>query len=155
MVTEWGMSDVLGPRNLTAAAGGHHGGADPYSRQGVRSDHGDELAGQIDDEVGRLVDEAHDTAHQILAEHRGTLDRLAAALVERETLDDTELAELFHGLGPDRPTPRPRRRVVEPPVDHGAEPVAVPAGASAAVETGWARWRARAAGWRRAPGARA
>jgi cell division protease FtsH len=153
MVTEWGMSDTLGPRNLTAAAGGPHGGADPYAREGVRSDHGDSLATEIDDEVRRLIDDAHDQAHAILVEHRATLDRLAAALVERETLDDTELATIFDGVGPSRPTPVPRRRRVVEPVD--PEPVRVPVGAAPAVETAWARWRARAAGWRRAPGASA
>jgi cell division protease FtsH len=149
MVTEWGMSDVLGPRNLTAAAGGRHGGAEPYPREGVRTDHGDDLAGEIDVEVRRLIDDAHEEAHEILVHHRATLDRLAAALVERETLDETELAEIFDGVGP-RPAPRPKPRRVPEPVP--PELVRVPAGAVPAVRTGWARWRERAAAWRGAPG---
>ena len=152
MVTEWGMSDLLGPRNLTASAGGHHG-ADPYARDGARSDHGDELATAIDEEVRRLIDDAHDQAHAILVDHRDTLDRLAAALVEKETLDDADLAQIFEGVGPSRPAPRPRPRPVPAPIDPPA--VLVPAGATPAVETAWAKWRSRAASLRRAPGARA
>src|SRR5690606_31825022 len=91
MVTEWGMSDVLGPRNLTAAAAGPPGGADPYARDAVRADHSDELATQIDGEIRRLLAEAHAEARSILVEHRDVLDRLAAALVERETLGEAEL----------------------------------------------------------------
>jgi cell division protease FtsH len=153
MVTEWGMSDLLGPRNLTASAAGPHGGADPYAREGVRADHGDDLATEIDLEVRRLIDEAHDEAHDILVQHRATLDRLAAALVERETLDDVELAEVFDGVGPRVPAPRPKPRREREPII--TEPVRVPVGAAPAVDTAWARFRARAAGWRRAPGAQA
>jgi len=155
MVTEWGMSDELGPRNLTAAAGGPHGGADPYSREGVRIDHGDDLASAIDDEVRHLIDEAHEEARAILEHHRPTLDRLAAALVERETLDEEELAVVFDGIGPDIPAPAPRAWRIPPPVEPEPVPVRVPAGAAPAVRSGWARVRARAAGWRRAPGASA
>ena len=148
MVTEWGMSDVLGPRNLTPAGVGPHGGP-----EGNRAEHGDDLATEIDEEIRRLVDDAHDQAHGILVEHRATLDRLAAALVERETLDDTDLAEIFDGVGPDRPAPRVRPHRVAQPIE--PEPVRVPAGATPAVATAWARWRSRAAALRRAPGARA
>ena len=80
----------------------------------------------IDDEVRRLVDGAHDRARAILTMHRATLDRLATALVDKETLDDADLADVFgdidKGAGIDVPMDelerpsrvRPRR---EAPVD--------------------------------------
>src|SRR5690606_25154918 len=74
-------SATPGPRDLHQEA--------PYS---------DEIAGLIDDEVRRLVDHAHDRARFILTTHRATLDRLAGALVERESLDEGELAEVFGEL---------------------------------------------------------
>jgi cell division protease FtsH len=117
MVTTYGMSDKLGPRQLGTKAGEVFVGRD-YGHEPTYSD---EIAGQIDDEVARLVDHAHDRARFILSTHRATLDRLAAALVEKETLDDGDLAEVFgdidKGAGIDVPldelertTPRPPRR---------------------------------------------
>ncbi len=138
MVTEWGMSESLGPRQLGAGAGEAppvHPGAAPTS------DHGDELASQIDDEVRALIDDAHAEAREILVTHRATLDRLAAALVERETLEAEELGEVFEGVGhvTNRPSTSPRPRLVEPVVASVDEPVRVPAGASAAVRGAGAR----------------
>ena len=54
-------------------------------------------AASIDSEVRRLIDEAHSEAREILRIHRATLDALAAALIERETLDTPEVMEI---LGP-------------------------------------------------------
>jgi cell division protease FtsH len=91
MVTEYGMSDVLGPQRLATAddepmrvrdlpAGSAHSGA---------------VAEQVDDEVKRLLDDAHDTARRLIESHRGMLDRLAARLIEVETLDEDELAPIL------------------------------------------------------------
>jgi len=95
MTTEYGMSDKLGPRRLV----GHD--AEPFlgleSRQ--RADHGDELAARVDEEVSRLLEEAQDRARRILEAHRPGLERLAAALLERETVADDELAGLLSALG--------------------------------------------------------
>src|SRR4029453_14017563 len=62
MVTEWGMSESLGPRQLGAGAGEAppvHPGTAPTS------EHGDELSSQIDDEVRALIDTAHAEAREI------------------------------------------------------------------------------------------
>jgi len=92
MVTAYGMSERLGPQQL--------GGSSPTAMTGRTDGSGDttysdEVAGVIDREVRRLVDGAHERARAILETHRSTLDRLAVALVEKETLDDTDLAEVF------------------------------------------------------------
>jgi cell division protease FtsH len=94
MVTTYGMSDRLGPRALGTKSGEVFVGRD-YGHEPTYSD---EIASQIDDEVRRLVDHSHDRARFILSTHRATLDRLAAALVEKETLDDGDLAEVFGEL---------------------------------------------------------
>jgi cell division protease FtsH len=91
MVTTYGMSERLGPQQLGNKAGEVFLGKD-YGHEAAYSD---EVAGLIDDEVRQLVDHAHDRARFILTTHRATLDRLAAALIEKETLDDAELAEVF------------------------------------------------------------
>src|SRR5690606_17774326 len=91
MVTTYGMSDQLGPQQLGAKSGEVFLGKE-YGHEATYSD---EVAGQIDAEVRRLIDHAHDRARFILSTHRATLDRLASSLVERETLDDADLAEVF------------------------------------------------------------
>ena len=91
MVTTYGMSDRLGPQQLGTKSGEVFMGKD-YGHEATYSD---DVAGQIDDEVRRLVDYAHDRARFILTTHRSTLDRLASSLVEKETLDDGDLAQVF------------------------------------------------------------
>jgi cell division protease FtsH len=121
MVTTYGMSDRLGPQQLGTQNGEVFLGRD-YGHEATYSD---EVAGLIDDEVRKLVDGAHDRARAILTTHRSTLDRLASALVEKETLDDSDLAEVFgdidKGSGieipvpevdPDPDPPAPPRRLV-------------------------------------------
>jgi cell division protease FtsH len=95
MVTEFGMSEKLGPQRFAAKDG------EPFLGREHRAsaEHSEEMAQRIDDEVGRLLDEAHERARRILEEHRDHLDRLAAALLEHETLADDELAELLAGVG--------------------------------------------------------
>jgi cell division protease FtsH len=93
MVTEYGMSELLGPLQLGQKQGEVFLGRD----YGHQANYSDEVAARIDGEVRRLIDEAHGEARAILTVHRSTLDRLAEALVEKETLDTPELAEM---LGP-------------------------------------------------------
>ena len=143
MVTTYGMSDRLGPRQLGTKSGEVFVGRD-YGHEPTYSD---DIAGQIDEEVARLVDHAHDRARFILSTHRSTLDRLAAALVEKETLDDGDLADVFgdidKGAGIDVPMDeleRPRhpedQRPVGVTVAEASEPAAVrPVRAPSATES--------------------
>jgi cell division protease FtsH len=94
MVTEYGMSDSLGPRQL-----GHKSGEIFLGKEmGHEPNYSEDVASDIDAEVRRLIDEAHTEAAEILSLHRATLDRLADALVEQETLDEDALGELFADL---------------------------------------------------------
>ncbi|CAN5610107.1 ATP-dependent zinc metalloprotease FtsH [soil metagenome] len=96
MVTEYGMSDLLGPQRL----GERRGEIFVGKEQGHEPNYSDTLAGEIDAEVRRLLDDAHREAREVLTLHRATLDRLADALVEHETVDDRQLAVLFGDLEP-------------------------------------------------------
>jgi cell division protease FtsH len=83
MVTEFGMSDRLGPVHFTPASGNPFLGGD----SGNHFEHSDELAAVIDEEVQKLIDTAHREARTILETNRGVLEKLANALIEFETLD--------------------------------------------------------------------
>ena len=65
-----------------------------------QANYSEEGASVIDSEVAKLLSAAHDRAKRILVEYRATLDRLADALVERETLDETDLAVIFSDIAP-------------------------------------------------------
>ena len=99
MVTEFGMSEKLGPQRFA-----DHDGEPFLGREHTAgSGHSGELAARIDEEVARLLDEAHDRARRILEQHRSALDLLTAALLERETLADDELADLLAAATPQGP----------------------------------------------------
>ncbi|MDR9451255.1 MAG: hypothetical protein RI637_08565 [Acidimicrobiia bacterium] len=91
MVMEYGMSDRLGPMQYGHANGEVFLGRD-YGRQ---QDYSDEVASFIDAEVRKLISQAHEEARQILSTHRDALDRMASVLIERETIDAEEVAEVF------------------------------------------------------------
>jgi cell division protease FtsH len=91
MVTQWGMSDTLGPVQFGQGDGDVFVGRDGTSGR----EYSESMATRIDAEVSRLVEEAQARAQAILAAERPTLDRLAAALVERETLGEDELVGVF------------------------------------------------------------
>jgi len=79
MVGRWGMSDRLGPIALVPR--------DDAERFPGQSDVSPETQTSIDEEVRRLVDDAHHGVTALLTEHRAQLDSLASALLEAETLD--------------------------------------------------------------------
>jgi cell division protease FtsH len=96
MVTEYGMSEVLGPQQL----GQKHGEVFLGRDFGHQPNYSEEVAARIDAEVRMLLDNAHEEARAILRSHRKTLDALAAALMEKETLDTPELMEILGELPP-------------------------------------------------------
>ena len=91
MVTEYGMSDTIGPRTLGQKQGEVFLGRD----WGSTPDYSDAVALEIDTEVRHLIDEAHDVALDILTEYRAKLDALADELIEHETLDREEVERFF------------------------------------------------------------
>jgi cell division protease FtsH len=87
MVTEYGMSDIIGPLTLGQKQHEVFLGRDFQAQP----DYSDQVAFEIDNEVRRLIDEAHDEALEILREQRDKLDRLAAILIEQETMEREEV----------------------------------------------------------------
>jgi cell division protease FtsH len=93
MVMRYGMSDRLGPRVF-----GHDRSQPFLGRElGNEPDYSDEIAREIDDEIRRVVEEAHQSAKAILVEHREDLERLSTTLLERETLDAEQFLALLEG----------------------------------------------------------
>ena len=94
MVMEWGMSDRLGPLQYGKPEGEVFLGRD-YTRGNEVSD---DVAAAIDEEIRKLITQAHEEARQILTIHKDALDRIADALIERETLDADEVAEILEDV---------------------------------------------------------
>jgi len=93
MVMRFGMSERLGPRVF-----GHDRGQPFLGREfSAESDYSEEIAREIDDEIRRIVEDAHQTARGILSEHRDELDRVSKILLERETIDADQFVKLLDG----------------------------------------------------------
>jgi len=92
MVTQFGMSEKLGPQTFGEASHEVFLGRD-FS---ANADYSPEVAYEIDKEIARLIDEAYEKARRILTENRPTLDLMASVLVERETIGKNELEALLN-----------------------------------------------------------
>ncbi|WP_022918421.1 ATP-dependent zinc metalloprotease FtsH [Ruania albidiflava] len=101
MVKEFGMSERVGAIRLGTPDSEVFLGRD----MGHPREYSEDVAGLVDEEVRRLIDSAHDEAWQILNEYRQVLDDLAAELLERETLNQAELAEVFASVVKRDPRP--------------------------------------------------
>src|SRR6059036_1020528 len=108
MIMRYGMSDKLGPRVL---------GRDqdlPFlgREMGHQPDYSDEIAREIDDEIRRVIEEAHELAVATLKAHMSELNQLSAILIERETIDKDQFERLLKGeveetVFPDEPAKQP------------------------------------------------
>ncbi len=94
MVTEFGMSDLVGPISYAAEEESVFLGRDFASRG---RDYSETVAKQIDDEVRKFILDSHDEAKGLLKDHRDILEKLATALLERETLDAEDVDALVKG----------------------------------------------------------
>src|SRR6476619_4506099 len=109
MVTEFGMSESLGPLAF--------GKKDELVFLGreisEQRNYSDEVAYQIDQEIRKLIDRAHERARTLISDHFDKLDAIAKLLVEQETIEHEELEELFDG-------PRPAPTLIGPPIGQPA-----------------------------------
>ncbi len=103
MVMRFGMSDKLGPRVF-----GHDHGMPFLGREfSAEPDYSDEIAREIDDEIRRIVESAHQQAKDILSEHRESLTTISEILLKRETIEREQFEALLAGkteeevFGPD------------------------------------------------------
>jgi cell division protease FtsH len=94
MVTQYGMTERLGAIKLGS------GDAEPFLGRdiGHGRDYSEEVAAVVDEEVSKLISNAHQEAFDILTENRDVLDDLVRALFEKETLDREQVAAVFQPL---------------------------------------------------------
>ena len=96
MVCEWGMSEKMGPLTYGSKEEPVFLGRDT----GNNKNFSDETAKLIDQEVKALVMGGYKTAHKIITDHRDSLEKMALALLDRETLNLTEINEIIDGKSP-------------------------------------------------------
>src|SRR3954452_1491327 len=93
MVMRFGMSEKLGPRVV-----GHDHGQPFLGREfSAEPDYSDEIAREIDDEIRRIAESAHQTAKDILTEHREHLGTISEILATRETIESEPFQALLDG----------------------------------------------------------
>jgi cell division protease FtsH len=115
MIMRWGMSEKLGPRVLGRDNDMPFLGRD----MGSSPDYSEEIAREIDDEIRRVIEEAHEMATKVLREHVDALHKLSAILIERETIDKDQFERLLAGESQDTVFPP---EVVEPEPEPDPEP---------------------------------
>jgi cell division protease FtsH len=106
MVTEWGMSERLGPM---AYGSSEDNPMLPFGPSMRNQDYSEQTAQEIDVEVRRIINEQYARARKLIEDNLDKLNAIAEALLERETLDSEELDALMDN----KPMP-PRERVVIP-----------------------------------------
>jgi cell division protease FtsH len=108
MIMRYGMSEKLGPRVL-----GRNQDMPFLGREmSAEPDYSEEIAREIDDEIRRVIEEAHSLARKVLQEHMEDLHRISGILIERETIDKDQFVRLLEGeeedaVFGDEPVPAP------------------------------------------------
>ncbi|WP_042385524.1 ATP-dependent zinc metalloprotease FtsH [Streptacidiphilus melanogenes] len=122
MVTQYGMTERLGAIKFGTDS------SEPFlgREMGHQRDYSEEVAALVDEEVKKLIENAHNEAWEILVENRDVLDNLVLELLDKETLNKEQLAEIFAPIvkRPPRPawTGSPRRAPsTRPPVQSPRE----------------------------------
>jgi cell division protease FtsH len=124
MVTQWGMSERLGPRTF-----GRKEELVFLGREISESrNYSDKVAEEIDEEVRQIIEHAYQTAKKLLTEHRSKLDAIVTAVMEQETIEGEALQALLTGTGapgkemPEGETPQTEERSPEPQKPNVAPP---------------------------------
>jgi cell division protease FtsH len=94
MVTQFGMSEKLGPR-------AYGSGGQPVfmgRSMGENRDYSEEFAREIDEAVNNILQAGYERAKELLLQHRDKMETLVDILMERETLDSTEFQEIMNGV---------------------------------------------------------
>jgi cell division protease FtsH len=123
MVMRYGMSEKLGPRVL----GRNHDMPFLGREMSAEPDYSEEIAREIDDEIRRVIEEAHAQARVVLEQHMAELHKMSGILIERETIDKDQFERLLAGeneddvfaeeepVAPPEPAPEPGRKPVPKP----------------------------------------
>ena len=95
MVEQMGMSDVVGPRNISQQ------GASPMQMMmSGGAAEGDDLKNKADEEIDRILAEQYERGMKLLTENRDVLDEVAKVLIEKEKIDGKELLQVMKTVNP-------------------------------------------------------
>jgi len=125
MVTEWGMSDSMGPMVYGENEGEVFIGRSITTHQNIS----DETMMKVDKEIRRIIDEQYALARRLLDTNRDKVEAMTKALLEWETIDSEQIDDIMAGRPPRPPKPVASKPST-PPSDggaKGAEPSATPA----------------------------
>jgi cell division protease FtsH len=113
MVTRWGMSEKLGPRTFGRDSSQPFLGRD----FGHEADYSEEIAREIDDEIRRIVEQAHERAREVLGGSIDELNRMSKILIQYETFDASQFQRLLAGEDPEVVFVDHEPRVTETPAE--------------------------------------
>ncbi|OGO51980.1 MAG: cell division protein FtsH [Chloroflexi bacterium RBG_16_68_14] len=123
MVTQWGMSERLGPRTFGRKEEMIFLGREISEQR----NYSEKVAEEIDEEVRRLIDKAYHSAKQVLTEHRGKLEEVVQRVLEQETMEGDDLTGLLQAPVGQAPPPKAEAPAPEQPGEEGKpEPVEEP-----------------------------
>jgi cell division protease FtsH len=89
---------------------------------GAEPDYSEEIAREIDDEIRRVIEEAHELAITVLREHMEELHQITELLIERETIDKDQFERLLAGEAPESVFAEPEAPAAEPDADAERKP---------------------------------
>jgi cell division protease FtsH len=112
MVTDLGMSDILGPRTFGDKQEMVFLGREISEQK----DYGDKVADTIDKEVNRIIWEGHETARKILTANKSKLKLLATKLINQETIEGTDLEAAFGDIGVSKPRKKVKKTDIPVPI---------------------------------------
>jgi cell division protease FtsH len=123
MVTQWGMSDELGPMVYGENEGEVFLGRSITTHKNVS----EATMQKVDGEIRRIIDQQYRLARRLLEENRDKVEVMAKALLEYETLDADQIGDIMAGKPPRPPKPSGSQSAAKPPAaDGGAHGEAAP-----------------------------
>jgi len=122
MVTEWGMSDVMGPMVYSENEGEVFLGRSVTTHQAIS----DETMQKVDKEIRRIIDQQYTLARKLLDDNRDKVEAMTKALLEWETIDAEQIEDIMSGRPPRPPKPVAAKPTT-PPTDGGAKSAEPPA----------------------------
>jgi cell division protease FtsH len=124
MVTQWGMSDELGPMVYGENEGEVFLGRSVTTHKSVS----EATLQKVDAEIRRIIDQQYSLARKLLEDNRDKVEAMAKALLEFETLDADQIADIMSGKPPRPPKPSGSQSASKPPAsDGGTEGATAPA----------------------------
>jgi cell division protease FtsH len=128
MVTEWGMSDLLGPMVYSENEGEVFLGRSVTTHQAIS----DETMMKVDKEIRRIIDDQYTLARKLLEDNRDKVEAMTKALLEFETIDAEQIDDIMAGKPPRPPKPVSSSKPGTPPGDGGSKVAEAPSNASPA-----------------------